>query len=131
MHKTNSKFVNVIACEDVREEIRNKKSLMGVFGGDIVVEEIPAHIWISFYIEKVPEQPNVPETVAIEVKHNEKTVGNVTLTFEAPEVATLVMGRALMGVQEECILSLTAAVNGGEAEEILSKSVKKGEVQRS
>jgi hypothetical protein len=131
MLKSDTKFRNVIACDDVREEVRNKKSLMGVFSGDIVVAEIPANIWISFYIEKMPEQPNTSEEVAIQVKQNDKTIGNVTLKFEAPEVATLVLGRAMMRVPEECTLSLVATVNGGESEEILSKLLKKGDIQPS
>lgn len=130
MRSLENQFVNVIACEDVREEIGNKKSLMGVFSGNIVAAEIPAQVWIAFYIEKMPEQPGKAEEVVIQVKQNERTVGTVTINFEAPEIATLVIPRAVMRIPEECTLILTASVNRGEPIQILSKSVSKGDIQR-
>jgi hypothetical protein len=41
------KFYNVILCDDIREEIGNKKSLMGIFGGDVLVPRFPAQELLS------------------------------------------------------------------------------------
>jgi hypothetical protein len=49
------KFRSVIVCEDIREEINGKKSLMGVFSGDIVVQSMPAVIRFAVYVEYVPD----------------------------------------------------------------------------
>lgn len=39
-----------IVCEDIRDEIGNKKSLMGVMPGDILVPTFPATIKIAFFL---------------------------------------------------------------------------------
>jgi hypothetical protein len=43
--------VSAILCDDVRDEIGNKKSLMGVLGGDIIVGTMPAAIQLALYID--------------------------------------------------------------------------------
>lgn len=43
---------NVIVCEDIREELRGKHSLIGVYSGDeIQISQIPGNIAISCFIE--------------------------------------------------------------------------------
>ena len=42
---------NAILCEDIRHEIGNKNSLIGVFGGDILVAELPARIRVAVYYD--------------------------------------------------------------------------------
>src|SRR5437016_351670 len=100
MASRNTKFRNVIACEDVREEVGNKKSLMGVYGGDIIVSEIPAQIWLAFYIEKLPSEPGMAEELAVEIKQNEKIAGKVGIHVDPFETATLVLPRALVRFPE-------------------------------
>src|ERR1041385_6832339 len=50
--------LNVILCDDIRQEIGNKRSLMGVFGGDILAAEMPAQIQLSLYCDLLRSNPN-------------------------------------------------------------------------
>ena len=49
---------NIILCEDIRTEVGNKLSLMGIFSGDVVVTEIPATIHLAVYMQYIasPEE---------------------------------------------------------------------------
>ena len=53
----NLTFKNAILCEEVRQEKNNKFILLGVFSGDILVEEIPANLGLSFYLEAIIAKP--------------------------------------------------------------------------
>ncbi|HTE42429.1 MAG TPA: hypothetical protein VK629_16525, partial [Steroidobacteraceae bacterium] len=43
--------VSAILCEDVREEVSNKHTLVGVITGDILVGVFPGNIRVAAYIE--------------------------------------------------------------------------------
>ena len=45
-----------VLCEDIRDELHNKHSLIGVYSGDILVSEIPASISLAFYLEIEPKR---------------------------------------------------------------------------
>lgn len=49
-------FRNVVVCEDVRDEVGNKRSLMGVFSGDITVQQFPAIVQLAVYLEYAPDK---------------------------------------------------------------------------
>jgi hypothetical protein len=44
-----------IVCEDVRKELGNKRSLIGVFSGDVVVGEFPATLSLAAYFEYITD----------------------------------------------------------------------------
>jgi hypothetical protein len=46
-----AKFRNVIVCEDIRDEMNGKKSLMGVYSGDVIVPTMPAVVRFAVYTE--------------------------------------------------------------------------------
>lgn len=56
-----AKKIHSIICDDVREEVKNKYSFMGVYGKDIIFNKIPAilpKLVIIIMIEEVREKFN-------------------------------------------------------------------------
>src|SRR6478735_4996798 len=57
MAEPHGHVTNVIVCEDVRQELNNQNTLVGVFAGDILVKEFPAPMRIAVYAEYVIAKP--------------------------------------------------------------------------
>jgi hypothetical protein len=49
-----AQFQTKLLCEDIRNELGNKRTLVGVFSGDIIVEKFPATLSLAAYFEYVP-----------------------------------------------------------------------------
>ncbi len=43
--------ITKILCEDIREEVGNKRSLIGLYGNEITVPKFPASFSVAFYLE--------------------------------------------------------------------------------
>src|SRR4051812_4498183 len=57
MAERHGHIINVIVCEDVRQELNNQNTLIGVFAGDILVKEFPASMRIAVYAEYIIAKP--------------------------------------------------------------------------
>ena len=53
----NVKIINAVLCEDIRHEINNKNSLIGVFSGDVLISELPGKVRFAIYYEASVEMP--------------------------------------------------------------------------
>jgi hypothetical protein len=125
------KFGNVILCEDIRDEVGGKRSLMGVFGGDIVVASLPAQIQIAVYIEYIPDiSDGKSATFDIRMMQNdtEMVKARATAPIEPGNPATLILPRGLATFEKNCTFRLLVAVNGGAEVEILSKRIQQGPI---
>ena len=119
-------IVNVIMCEDIREEVNNKKSLMGVIPGDLTLGSLPATIQMAIYIEYVP----VPEDgnhISLKAR---MTLGDIDIGTGGGEsgvdqVVVFVFPRGLLTIQQEARLKVYVAVNGRDEQEVLNKRVVK------
>jgi hypothetical protein len=119
-------FRNVILCEDVREEAGNKKSLMGVFGGDLQVQEFPAAIRIAFYVEYIPPQEGSAHALQFVLLVDENIAATGTLEIPAGNnVAALVIPQGIAQFAKEGDLALQFGV-GDDLVEILRKKVMLG-----
>ncbi|HET9244674.1 MAG TPA: hypothetical protein VFO15_02615 [Xanthobacteraceae bacterium] len=131
MNDTKDKFRNVILCEDIRDEVGAKRSLMGVFGGDIVVQSLPAQIQIAAYIEYIPDVSN-GERVTFDIRmmrdDTEMMKAHAVAPMEHGKPATLILPRGLATFEKNCTLRLLIAVNGGAEIEILSKRIQQGPI---
>lgn len=119
---------NILIGEDLRQEIGNKFSLMGIFGGSInlnipkvVPHETPAAVSLAFLISIANNDPkcslkdfSAQVTISIE----ENTFANVKANFESEEVDHIIhlpISRMLIPVQDKCVLKVHAQIfkNGG------------------
>ena len=116
-------FRNAIVCEDIREETGNKKSLMGVFGGDVTVPHFPAHIRIAFYVEYSPPpegSAHVLEFVLL-VDENIAAKGKVEVPA-GTNLATLVIPQGIAQFDKEGEFALQFGM-GDDLVEILRKKI--------
>lgn len=117
-------FRNAILCEDVREEIGNKKSIMGVFGGDVLVQSLPARIRVAFYAEYLPNDDEVEEMDFL-LKLGDTTVaeGKLSLPPNKKDVVTFIIQQGFLQLTEPTeIVLLIGSKN--EMVETLRKDVK-------
>jgi hypothetical protein len=121
------KFYNVILCDDIREEIGNKKSLMGIFGGDVLVPRFPAQLRLAIFFQYLPE-PNEsgPTLIAFRLLQDEEEIaqGRIEATVQDSQPAGFVLPKAMIGFEKETALRMLASVNGGTEEEILNKKIR-------
>jgi hypothetical protein len=120
------RFRNIILCEDVREEAGNKKSLMGVLAGDIIVPTFPATLSLAVYFEYVPDKDDGDE-FAIEFRlwqdDEELAVGEVRAPIEPGKIVTLVLPRALSIFERAKAFRMTIKGHDGQEFELLNKKV--------
>jgi hypothetical protein len=117
---------NVILCEDIRDEMGNKKSLMGVLAGDIVVGELPATLSVAIYFEYVPDAADGSEfsaTFRLLIDDGEIAQGAIEAPIEKGSVVTLILPKALVGFQKPSIFRMMLTVRGGPEFEVLEKKV--------
>jgi hypothetical protein len=120
-----SEFRNVIVCEDVREEIGNKKSLMGLLSGDILVPQFPAQIKLAFYIEYLPPKDVVAERdleFIIVLGDNSPISGKVRIG-PVQDVANIVIPSALAKFKEPGDIILYVRL-GDDMRELTRKPVR-------
>lgn len=120
------KVRNVILCEDIRDEIGNKKSLMGVMGGDIIVATMPAAIQVAIYFEYHPDDDE-SEDFALKFRLWQDDTEIATGEMQAPiargKDITLVVPRGMVLFEKEGAFRITASVRGGPEFQILSKKL--------
>lgn len=110
---------------DVREEVGNKKSLMGVFSGDLVVPVFPARIKVAFYAEYIPT-PGVEShelTFSIGVGSEEVAAAGIRVATPQGEVATLILPQGIAQFEAPGDIVLKVSCEG-ETRELLRKSVR-------
>jgi hypothetical protein len=120
-------FTAVILCEDVREEVGNKKSLMGVLPGDIIVGELPAFIHLALFT--MCRRPNL-DSALIEMRllqdEEEIVVAGIAIPSGGTVIATGILPKALVRFERECLFSIRARFEGGPETTILEKKIVKG-----
>lgn len=121
-----SKFRIAILCEDIRDEVGDKKSLMGVMTGDIVLGSLPSMLQIAFFLEYAPnsaQEAEVSFVFRLMQDENEVLKAGMTAKIPAGHSANLILPRGLMRVDKECVFGLRVSVNDGPEEEILKKRI--------
>jgi hypothetical protein len=122
---------HVILCEDIREEVGGKRSLMGIFAGDIIVQTLPAQIQLAAYIEYTPDASD-GERATFDIRMMQDDIEMVRaradVSIERGKVATLLLPRGLATFQKDCMFRLLIAVNGGEEVEAIAKRIQEGPI---
>jgi hypothetical protein len=140
----NPRFFDVIVCDDVREELGNKRSLMGVYENAIVVDAFPAVIPRLCFVMKARTPADRPfESLTLVVKRDDEVMIRTELNAghlaaiarqEVPPLpdgtrlepvdsairTTAVMVLSPMSFEEPCRLSFRAIT---ESEELLGGSL--------
>jgi hypothetical protein len=127
-------FKAVITCEDVRDEVGNKKSLIGVFSGDITVPSFPAMVRVAFYLEYAPDK-NENEVVnfvfRLLLDDVELGKGTGILPIVGAQIGIIGIPQAFLALEKETRIRMLISINGGAEEEVVSKRVFQGTVTSS
>lgn len=107
-----AKKINTILCDDVRSEVGNKFSLIGIYSKDIVFNEIPAlypKLCIVIFLEelkelfhdvkvvlKTPESDDV--VIKMKTPSEASLKGNLVLTFALSPFRIKAIGKARFSV---------------------------------
>jgi hypothetical protein len=123
---TFNKFRNVIVCEDIRDEVGNKRSLMGVMAGDILVAGFPATLQIAIFLDYAPDADD-GDHLSIEFR---LVQGDVEIAKGGMEAAILpglpanfILPRALVTFEKESTFRMFVSINQRPEQEILSKKI--------
>jgi len=117
---------NVIVCDDIREEVGGKHSLMGVFGGDIVLNELPGSIFLAFYMQYFPdpdEQEKMSFAVRLLLNEEQLVSGKFEVDPTKHKTINLVLPRALVTFEKECDLRMLVKVQDADEGEVARKRV--------
>lgn len=80
-----SRFAYCIFCDDVRQEVSGKTSLIGVYQGKLIVEELPAAIAKLFAIIHVVTPKGKPfKSLDVKIEYNGQVM------FDLPDTENLV-----------------------------------------
>jgi hypothetical protein len=120
------RFESVILCEDIRDEVGNKKSLMGVISGDLIVPSFPATLPIAVFLVYQPNADRDCEALFdFRIMQDDTEIVRAGMNSQIPagQVANLILPKALMGVEKEVVFRLLASVNKGPEEQIIKKRI--------
>ena len=111
-----SKFKNVILCEDVRDEVGNKKSLMGVISGDLHVASFPATIQTAVFFEYAADDSD-GDKLSLRFRLMQDDVEIATGGMEADvsviKRANFILPKGFVSFEKPATFKLLASVNGG------------------
>jgi len=124
------KFRSALACEHITTGAGNKVTLINIYGGaGILVAELPANIWLSFYLEM--ESKHLPANLDIEVRRDSEVVGRVGVEVSIEDEGSplnIILPSGLMKIDHECTIDLVVKAKGFEDAVAISRFVKLGDI---
>ena len=121
------RFRSVVVCEDIRDELGNKKSLMGVIGGDIRVAELPAAVRFAVYMEYVPGPTTPGQRLKMEFwlmqGDSQLARGAFDVLIPKEKSINFVLPAGVVAFDKPSTLRLLVAIDGGSQQEVVNKKV--------
>lgn len=123
---------NAIICEDIRKEIGNKLTLVGVYSGDIIVGRFPADLWLAFYAEFLPSQSGkIPLQIEMLMGRHRKPLVRVEgamIVEDASDVAVIALPKFRANFPGPTAFTFRVALDDKKWQVALRKAVRLGEV---
>lgn len=114
-----------VLCEDVREEVGRKVSLMGVFSGNVVVQSFPAKVRAAFYfvlMSKVVGVQKIDVRLLVEDKAEPSMNGKTEINFEqANRTGNIIVPLGILTFEKQGRFKVQMRANGGEWVDVLNK----------
>ena len=119
------KFRNAIICDDIRDEIGNKKSLMGVMNGDIFVATFPATIPLAIYLDYQHDSSTDKVIIDFRLMQDDVQIaqGNLQVPLKEGQPASFIIPRGYVSFDKPRIFRVLASIDGQPEEEILRKKI--------
>ena len=112
-----SRYLHVVYCDDIREEVRNKISLIGCYSADLVVPKFPVALpKLCMHISAVTPISRPFERLKIRVFVNDELSGEIDMppaSFEGQSSQVIPHEATRMAVAAVVILSPAAVSEAG------------------
>lgn len=117
--------ITTIVCEEIRAELGNKHSALGIYSGDIIVHELPANIRISFMLIFDTLAPGTHRiNIRMSLGRREVFGGTTSIDVKLNESATVVAPGGLLALDKESTsFRLTASVDGARRVTLAQKRI--------
>jgi hypothetical protein len=104
-----------ILAEEIRPELGNKHSLLGVYSGNILVDKFPAVIRLGIFIVFDFVRPG-PHNVEMRMSLDKELVtqGTTQVIAEPGKTTVIVAPIGMLGAEKPSELRIDAAVDGGK-----------------
>jgi hypothetical protein len=121
--------VIAVLCEDVRDELNRKHTLLGVFAGDINVQHFPANLKLAAYLE-FRNFPAGKHDFSGEVSYARKPIMKLEGEMEVKSsgTAVLVLPSFILPLAEEGQLEVIVKGAGGKPTTVISSHVSVGPI---
>lgn len=117
-------IVKSLLCEDVREEINNKHTLIGVYIGDVLISRIPGNMSIALFVElDVKKEGKQSIQLRLSGPGDHEAVLNADLNFIGVGSSTLKTPRIELLVDKEGIFRIDLSEDGETWINLIEKSV--------
>jgi len=117
---------NALLCDDVRRELNNKCTLVGVYSGDIIIPELPATAGLAFYIEGKVSRTHEPIPLEIRLSGPGKEKATLQMEIvpnEGQPGMSLASPRMQIYLQNEGAFEIAMRDPGGAWKTLISKRV--------
>lgn len=125
------KFGNAILCEYVAKGFGNKHTLVNVFSGDVVVQEMPAKLQFGLYFEYFPDD-EIPHEISIIFRIHNSLLFQAQITFpdlKRGSPAAVAIQSFDIQFDRDVTFSIEAQRHGYRKTKVLSKKIFKGNMQ--
>jgi hypothetical protein len=90
MSDVDSDIGAVVICDDVRRELNGKDILVGVYGGEIIVAQLPFTLNLAIWCEyRTPRDGT--NNVYVRISYNSQKRGEFRLSVEAPALSLMAL----------------------------------------
>lgn len=123
------KKFNVTACEYVAEGSHGKHSLINVYTGDILIQDMPGAIKLSFYLELLFQNAGKSH-LRVEAFFGKKMVFGMeaNIELEANKPAVIATPQFAFQIEEANKLRIFATIDEGRKTTILEKNISQGNI---
>jgi len=123
-------FPVVLMCDDVRKETNKKRTIVGSYGGDVLVQHFPASLPIAFYMHFVPQST---EAINVElfISVDDDPLANAKATLsnhKAGDAIAIDLPQTFVQFTKPAVVKLEASIENGPKLLLISKRIHQGEV---
>ena len=127
------KVRNALICEYIADGPNKKKSLINVYGGNIIVEEFPSIIPLAFYLEIFPEiEEETRFTFDLEL--DKKGIVRIAATVPPPptpgHTGVIIYPQFAFELEKTAEDRIISQAAGGRRQVLLRKTIGLGKIPR-
>src|SRR5579871_1507435 len=119
--------VTTILCEDVRQEIGNKHTIVGSWFADLTLSELPGNVRIAVLIV-LQGLAGGHHEAKVELRLDKEAVAGVSFAMDAKtgEAVVLTLPQGLLAMSRPATLSVCMSMDGGRWATLTSSEIRLG-----